>query len=70
MSSIVVNINDMNEGEFAQAWDLLKVANVVAKDNNNPLQASFNIEINLEENCHNGGTLDEALGYITKHIIK
>jgi hypothetical protein len=70
MSSIVVNINDMNEAEFAQAWDLLRVANVVAKDNNNPLQTSFHIAIDLEENSHNSGTLDEALGYITKHIIE
>ena len=68
--SIVVNINDMNEAQFAQAWDLLRVADVVAKNNNNPLQTSFHIAIDLDDNQHNTGTLAEALGYISKHIIK
>ena len=69
MSEIIINIENMSEAEFAKTWDLLRVANVVAKDNNNPLQTSYHIAIDLEDNRHNDGSLDEALGYISKHII-
>jgi len=71
MSEIIVNIKNMNEQEFAQVWDLLKVADVVAIDNNHPLQSDFNIDIDLKDNQHiNNGALDDAIGYIAKHIIK
>ena len=69
MSEIIVNINNMNENEFAKAWDLLKVAEVVAQDNNQPLQSKFNIAINLDDNRHKDCALDNAIGYIAKHII-
>ena len=60
----------MNEAEFAKVWDLLIVADVVSKSNKNPLDTTHNIEIDLADNQHKSNKLDDALGYITQHIIK
>lgn len=70
MSKIIVNIESMSDCEFAQAWDLLKVADVVAKNSKNPLESTFDIQIDLAHNLHKLNKLDDALGFIAQHIVK
>lgn len=70
MSKIIVNIESMSDCEFAQAWDLLKVADVSATSTKNPLESNYDIQINLANNKHKLNKLDDALGFIALHIVK
>lgn len=68
-AAIIVNIKDMSETQFNQAWDLLSINNISASNHSNPINSTRNIEIELNENQHVANTLDSTLGYINKHII-
>ncbi len=69
-AAIIVNINDMSETQFNQAWDLLNINNISATNHRNPINSTRSIEIDLNKNQHVVNTLDGTLGYINMHIIK
>jgi len=70
MSAVItVNINDMTEREFAQAWDLLNLNSIMATQQSNPINSTRSIAIEVKDNQHAANALDGTLGYINQHII-
>lgn len=66
---IIVNIDNMTDDEFKQAWDLIILNNITASNFEDPIKCTRSIEIELGKNQHTCNTLDGTLGYINKHIV-